>query len=132
MRASILSPIRDVKVDRMFFKRLLTVLSLTLIKGLSVFGLVLVAQAAGPWYVSPFGDDGDDCLSAGTACQTIMAAIDKATPGDTIVIAAGTYPESLVITKDLTLQGTAADQTIVKALGGSVASITTTARVTIN
>ena len=35
-------------------------------------------RAAGPWFVSPAGDDGNDCLSSTTACRTIGGAAAKA------------------------------------------------------
>jgi nitrous oxidase accessory protein NosD len=63
-------------------------------------------QAAGPWYVnSTTGNDSFNCLSPATACQTINAAIGKASSGDTINVAAGTYNESVVVNKTVTLRG---------------------------
>jgi hypothetical protein len=62
-------------------------------------------QAAGPWYVSPTGNDANDCLSEATACATINGAVAKADPGDTINVLAGTYVEDLTIDKALTLLG---------------------------
>ena len=44
-------------------------------------------RAAGPWYVAPGGDDGNDCLSPATPCATINGAVSKASPGDTIYVA---------------------------------------------
>ena len=63
------------------------------------------------WYVSPSGNDDNDCLSAGTACATINGALNK--PGfvgkDTIRVAAGTYTgsgdEVVLLNKDATLSG---------------------------
>ena len=51
------------------------------------------ARAAGPWYVAPGGSDSHDCLSPGSthACATINGALAKATSGDTILVATGTY-----------------------------------------
>src|SRR5512143_3161307 len=49
------------------------------------------AQATGPWYVAPGGSDGNTCLSAGTPCATIDGAVGKISPGDTILVAVGTY-----------------------------------------
>jgi parallel beta-helix repeat protein len=36
---------------------------------------------------------------------TIQAAVNASSPGDTVLICPGTYPEQVTITKDLTLQG---------------------------
>jgi hypothetical protein len=69
------------------------------------------AAAAGPWYVDgTSGSDTNSCLAPGpgNACRTIQAAIIKASAGDTIHVAAGTYPEvggPLAVTKTLILLG---------------------------
>jgi hypothetical protein len=58
------------------------------------------------WYVnSNAGNDSNGCLSTGTACKTIGGAISKASAGDTIDVAAGTYNEQVVVTSTLTLNG---------------------------
>ncbi len=81
-------------------------------------------------YVSPDGDDANDCLSASGAgagqgpCRTIQGAIDKSASGDAIDVAAGVYPETLTITASLTIEGASTDQTIVDAGGsGRVATV---------
>jgi hypothetical protein len=74
-----------------------------------------VAQAGGPWYVAPAGNDANDCLTPATACKTIGAAIGKAGSGDTINVAAGTYDERLHIQEPVNLIGA----------GRSVTTITT-------
>lgn len=50
---------------------------------------------------------GEDSASCGTAiaCQTIGQAVANASAGDTIEVAAGTYPEFVTIDKSLTLSG---------------------------
>ena len=66
-------------------------------------------RAAGPWYVATTGDDNNDCLSPSTACATINGAIGKASDGDTINVATGTYTSTssfvVNINKDITLSG---------------------------
>jgi len=63
------------------------------------------AASATTWYVDPAGNDGNSCLSSSDACKTINAAIGKASSGDDIKVAAGTYSESVNISKSLTLNG---------------------------
>ncbi|HLE18060.1 MAG TPA: hypothetical protein VI728_07220, partial [Syntrophales bacterium] len=43
-------------------------------------------------YVAPAGDDANSCTSVSNPCQTLQGAADKADDGDTINMAAGTYP----------------------------------------
>jgi hypothetical protein len=69
------------------------------------------ARAAGPWYVAPGGDDGDDCLSPAAACASINGALNKPgfVAGDTILVATGTYTgtgnEVVLLDKSATLSG---------------------------
>ena len=77
--------------------------------GLAVISTPPPALAAGPWYVSPTGNDGNNCLSPATACATINGALDKASSGDTVYVAEGTYigtgSEVLLINKDIMVSG---------------------------
>ena len=59
------------------------------------------------------GADGNDCLTAASACATIGAAIGKAYAGDRIMVADGTYNEHLTIGKSLTLVGAGVGQTVI-------------------
>jgi hypothetical protein len=85
---------------------LFSILALMLTVGLMIFG-GQKSQAAGPWYVSTTGNDTNDCLSPATACQTLQAAINYASAGDTINVEPGIYPYAGVVTvnKTLTLKG---------------------------
>lgn len=73
------------------------------------YSLPQTAQAAGPWYVDLGGNDTHACTSPGTACLTINGALGKASPGDMIFVASGTYAgsgsEAVSITKNITLSG---------------------------
>ena len=71
------------------------------------------AQAADVLYVSTAGNDANSCLTIAAACRTIVSAVGKASPGDTIIIAAGVYTEGIGIDKTLTLIGFGADATII-------------------
>lgn len=80
----------------------LSTLSLALVLGVLIFG-GQHTRAAGPWYVSMTGDDGNDCLSPATACLTLQAAVNKASAGDTVNVEAGVYPVAGVVTVNKTL-----------------------------
>ena len=57
-------------------------------------------------YVSKTGADTGTCTS--TPCLTIVYAVGQANAGDTISVGTGTYAESVSVTKQLTLAGSAA------------------------
>lgn len=71
------------------------------------------ARAATSWYVSTGGSDANTCSGPTTACRTIGAAVGKASAGDTINIAAGTYSERVTLFKRVDLVGAGARQTTV-------------------
>jgi len=89
----------------------LAIVALALMTTLMVVILVTQpARAAGPWYVATTGSDSNSCLSSAAPCATINGAIGKASSGDTIYVATGTYTASagsevVLINKDITLSG---------------------------
>ena len=84
------------------------------------------ARAAGAdFYVNPSsGNDTNDCATSGTACKTIAGALGKASAGDTIHLANGTYSTStsesfpISVAKSITISGASQADTIVSASGG--------------
>jgi nitrous oxidase accessory protein NosD len=75
-------------------------------------------MAADTYYVATTGSDVTGDGSAGTPWATIQYAIDQASSGDTITVAAGTYNEAINIDKSLTVVSTSgASLTIIDAQG---------------
>jgi hypothetical protein len=85
-----------------------------------LIGLLYIQQsivpvyAAGLRYVAPGGIDGGDCWSSSAPCATPQYAIDVATSGDEIRLAAGTYTgvqrragitQTVYLSKTLTIRG---------------------------
>ncbi len=66
---------------------------------------ITVTEAPPGRYVATTGTDTGDCSSNVSPCLTINYAVGQADPGDTVFVAAGSYPEDVVVTKDLTLSG---------------------------
>ena len=87
--------------------------------------------ASGPLFVSPAGNDGNDCQTFSTACRTISAAVGKASAGDIIIIASGVYTESVTLDKNLTLLGFGSDTTFISG-GGTQRVLLISAGVSVN
>ena len=75
------------------------------------------------WYVSTLGNNAWDCLTPSTPCRTIQAAVNKASDGDALNVAAGTYSAAIgeafpiMLDKTLLIHGAATATTIIDATG---------------
>jgi hypothetical protein len=86
--------------------RLLCALTLYLVlPGLAGCGPSTDTPSQAQWFVSPLGDDGNDCHTPLAPCRTIGEALERAVDGDTIYLAEGTYNESLSVTKSVKITG---------------------------
>ena len=65
-----------------------------------------------------------------SVCGTIQCMIDAAHDGDTIIIPAGTYTESLTLSKSVSLTGVNSDTTIIHAVAGQRVLTVTGATIT--
>jgi len=78
-----------------FTKAIKPVLSVLMVVAVILLSApVTLTSAAGPWYVKEGGNDSLSCLSPAAACGTLNGVISKASPGDIIRVAIGTYTGS--------------------------------------
>ncbi len=63
------------------------------------------ATASTVRHVATTGADSGDCSSAASPCLTINYAVTQATAGDTVQVAAGTYPELVTVDRSLVFEG---------------------------
>jgi hypothetical protein len=92
------------------------------------------ALASSTWYVNGVnGNDSNDCKSPQYACKTIGHAISLASSGDSIIVAAATYKENLIIGFSLKLIGSGASTTIIDGnAAGTVITISSNTQVTLS
>jgi hypothetical protein len=80
------------------------------------------AASAQTRYVATNGDDGsepvNDCTVKTKPCKTIQHAVDEASAGDTVSIAAGHFAESIEVVKSLTIVGSTSGTTTVTGTSG--------------
>src|SRR5438309_6133196 len=74
----------------------------------------VAVQASSTRYVSTTGTDNPTCDSS-NPCRTVQHAVNIATPGETIRMAAGTYTEQVMVDRSLTFIGAGIDTTTIKA-----------------
>ena len=80
------------------------------------YASAFVVVTPNTWSVDISLPDNSGCNTTTLQCQTIQAAIDGASSGDTINVVAGTYPETLNLGgKTLTIEGAGADITTIDA-----------------
>ncbi len=103
-------------------KRLFSIfLAFALTFGLTVAPISVQPALANPGtiYVSVSGSDSSGDGTAGNPYRTIQKAINVAISGDTIKVAAGTYPEKLTLKSEaviVTIQGAGASTTTIDGL----------------
>lgn len=81
------------------------------VSALAFATLILMAGSGMTWAATRFvnagtgNDASNDCLTLATPCKTINWAIGEASTGDTILVAAGLYPELVNVNKSVILLG---------------------------
>ena len=94
--------------------------------GAAIHQMLPSQQAAHNWYVDGrHGSNGNNCMSARTACRTIAHAIALSSSNDSVFVAGATYRENLALHHNVTIEGAGAEQTIVD--GGGISSVIFTA-----
>jgi hypothetical protein len=96
--------------------------------------LTSTVLAGNTWSVDGVnGNDANDCQTALTACKSIGHAISLASSGDSIIVAATTYTENLIIGISLNVIGSGANTTIIDGGGhGRVVTIPNHSTVTLS
>jgi predicted outer membrane repeat protein len=105
----------NMNIDNKWIQ-LITITALILI----FTGTVSVAHSQTTRYVAPNGSDVGSCANQASPCESIAYAFTMAGAGDVIDIATGVYrpnpgltPDTLVIDKDITIQGAGPENTLV-------------------
>lgn len=83
-------------------------ISLAMIVAMALAGRI-ASVSAGSVLIHVNGESGDDnaaCGGSAHPCKTIGFAVDKAVDGDSVIVAPGTYKESVALTKSITLAST--------------------------
>jgi parallel beta-helix repeat protein len=113
--------VRDLKQIFVFWRKI----SMTKKSFIKFLGLLLVVGLL--FAAAPVGQAQAailDVCPSGCTYSTIQAAINAASAGDTVSVAAGTYVENVVVNKAITLQGAGYADTIVVATDGNATPLT--------
>lgn len=90
---------------------------------------LLAAPARADRYVATTGADAaNDCTLAGSPCATIAYAVSQATAGEVVSVAAGSFAESVVVDKAITLRGAQFGVAVASRTPGSPAETVVDAR----
>ena len=94
--------------------------------------LTITEDDPATWYVSPTGDDLDDCLTPSTPCRTIGEALTRASSGDTVQVASGLYNETIVVSKSVAVIGNGVSPVLDGDGAGVVVSVSASVTVTLS
>lgn len=94
---------------------------------------VATTSAPSTWYAAEDGVFGNDCATPSSPCPTILAALDRAGPGEVVHVAPGTYSERLFITEPVMLVGDDPATTVIQGHGwGPVVEVQTGAQASLS
>jgi hypothetical protein len=81
-------------------------LALVMVAGsLAWFTPAQLVRAEGIWYVTPGGNDSNNCVTPGTPCATIQAAINKTVSGGSVYVTIGSFTDAVYINRSVSLFG---------------------------
>jgi len=115
MNTNKIKSVNSYKLSTIFIFALVMFMGLSLLQAVPVEAV----EELKTWYVDASVSESGDGKSVETAFKTIGEGVTAASAGDTIIVAAGTYDETLAIEKSLTLQGESKENTTIDGRGNS-------------
>lgn len=101
MNTNKIKSVNSYKLSTIFIFALVMFMGLSLLQAVPVEAV----EELKTWYVDASVSESGDGKSVETAFKTIGEGVTAASAGDTIIVAAGTYSEQVIINKSLTLKG---------------------------